>query len=1458
LTCTIPLAITLTNVNEAPTSITISGSIPENSAGNTEAGTLSAVDPDAGNSFTYELVSSVDYPDNALFSIVGAKIKLKPGAALDFEQGSTRTVLVRAKDQGNLPCQQPVTITLTNVNEAPLSTALSPGIVAEKVAGATAGDLSTSDPDAGDTWTYALVDGTGAADNSQFTIQGQVVRLGAGIAADAAVQSVYHIRVRTTDAGGWWIETPMTITVDDRNEAPTAITFATGGSVAENSPGASLGTCSTQDPDAGDTFTYALVAGVGDAQNGLCEVQGAAVRLKPGVAIDFETLPTLSVRVRATDQGGLWVEQVLHVTVIDVNDAPTGLALSNNGFPENAPTAEVGTLIGADPDANATLAYSLVSGAGGADNGFFTIADAHRLVVKNTAADYETKATYSIRVRVSDGSLWFEQTFTLTVIDVNDAPTGLVVSNASFPENAPNAQVGVLTGSDPDAGATLTYHLVAGAGDTDFFTLVGGNTLVVDGTAADFETKPTYAVHARVSDGSLSFDRVLTIAVTDVNEAPTGLTLSNTTFPENATTAEVGRLSGVDVDAGATLTYALVDGEGAADNGFFTITNGNRLRVNGTAADVETRLAYAVRVRVSDGSLWFEKTFTLTVTDVPEAPTAITLTSQTVPENAVGVAVGLLQSIDPDTTPATFTYSLVAGAGDADNGSFEITAGGELRLRATVAADLETQASYTVRVQTSDGALTFAAPLTVTVTNVNEAPTGLAVSATAFPENAPGVEIGDLSATDPDAGDAARCSFALVPDQADNARFTISGGRLALVPGFAADREAQNTLEAAILVTDPGGLTYTRTLTLTVTNVNEPPTALRVTAGGLKEYLAGTAAGSVTLGVDDPDVGDVWTLAIVGGADQALVRVAGMTVRLVDGQQVAFDGKPSLAVVVRATDAGGLAVEQAVELPVIDRDNMPVFTGWNKGQIYYQYADGRSVLPADLVGNQGISLQDDAVRPGNGGDYGGISMVVSLVNANTTLGDELSCESYGSAVVRQADGGLMVGGVLVGQLVSGQVSSTSIALDLKPACSPDHLVILTRAFLFRTDGAAAANKSGREVGLAIHLERPTPTDTIPATSTLTVRINTNNRPPVIALTPVLLGRGESRPLAGVLKATDDHSVASGITYVVQMPPSRGSLLFRPEGAPTAAPVAAGGTFTQADVDRVGALVYQHGNGTEAADAILFHLRDADGLPSDPMVLSFTINQANFAPESATAGALAVPLVAVPGQPLHGTAVFTDADATIDAAGQRIPGPTGDLDFVTATAAPSGVDFSLDTSGIAFTQESLGGRTTVPWTARFPEAFAGQLVSLTISCTDRFGATASTTIDVQVIAIAADELRPQTSPPLSLVAAPVDSAGSEVLSLAFAGPSAFAGQTPTVTLQDGVPPGATASCSSLAADGTGNTVATVLLSLPHAALRPGLLCFTVVLTVRSGDGTARASGWQPLFIRIPPEAGHAAN
>jgi Ca2+-binding RTX toxin-like protein len=100
--------------NLAPTGLAMSGgTVEENATAGTLVASLSAADPDVGDTHSFALVGGA----TGLFEIVGSEIRVKSGAVLDYEAATSHSLTVQVADQDGLCVDQTVTIAVTNVVE---------------------------------------------------------------------------------------------------------------------------------------------------------------------------------------------------------------------------------------------------------------------------------------------------------------------------------------------------------------------------------------------------------------------------------------------------------------------------------------------------------------------------------------------------------------------------------------------------------------------------------------------------------------------------------------------------------------------------------------------------------------------------------------------------------------------------------------------------------------------------------------------------------------------------------------------------------------------------------------------------------------------------------------------------------------------------------------------------------------------------------------------------------------------------------------------------------------------------------------------------------------------------------------------------------------------------------------------------------------------------------------------
>ena len=142
---------------------------------------------------------------------------------------------------------------------------------------------------------------------------------------------------------------------------PTDISLSQA-AIAENQPAGSIvGTFATTDPDVGNTFTYSLVSGTGSNDNASFTVSGN--QLLTAASFNFEAKNSYSIRVRTTDQGGLWFEKAFTISVTDVDEiAPTVTAVYVKGSAWN--TSFLSFLAGNLSGSSSTYGFAIPVGTG--------------------------------------------------------------------------------------------------------------------------------------------------------------------------------------------------------------------------------------------------------------------------------------------------------------------------------------------------------------------------------------------------------------------------------------------------------------------------------------------------------------------------------------------------------------------------------------------------------------------------------------------------------------------------------------------------------------------------------------------------------------------------------------------------------------------------------------------------------------------------------------------------------------------------------------------------------------------------------------------------------------------------------------------------------------------------------------------------------------------------------------
>ena len=915
--------VTVADVNEPPEfdSATATREVPENTeAGENIGAPVTATDPDTGDTPAYTL-EGADLDSFDIDSASG-QIQTKPGVTYDHEIKSSYSVTVKADDNNGGTATIDVTITVADVNEPPeFDSATATREVPENTeAGENIGAPVTA---TGDTPAYTLE----GADLDSFDIDsasGQI-QTKPGVTYDHESKSSYSVTVKADDNNGGTATIDVTITVADVNEPPEFDSAAATREVPENTEaGGNIGAPVTAaDPDTGDALTYTLEGA--DLDSFDIDSASGQIQTKPGVTYDHEIKSSYSVTVKADDNNGGTATIDVTITVTDVNEPPEfSVETASRTIAENTTT---GVAIGApvtatDPDTGDTPAYTLE----GADLDSFDIDSASGQIQTKSGVtyDHEVKSSYSVTVKADDnngGTATID--VTITVADVNEPPEfDSAAATREVPENTEaGGNIGApVTAADPDTGDTPAYTL----GGRDFFDIDTSTGQLQTQAALDYETKSSYTVTVTASDGALTATVDVTVTVTNVDEAGT-VALSTNQPPARA------EITAALTDPDEGVTGAVWQWERSSDGNTDWAGIGTS---SPSYTPVDGDVGYHLRARASytDGhgpGKTAQAASTQAVQAGANRPPEFDSATATreVPENTeAGENIGApVTATDPDTgdTPA---YTLEG----ADLDSFDIdSASGQIQTKPGVTYDHEIKSSYSVTVKADDNnGGTATIDVTITVTDVNEPPEFDSAAATReVPENTEaGENIGaPVTAADPDTGDT--LTYTLEGADLDSFDIDSASGQIQTKPGVNYDHEIKSSYSVTVKADDNNGGTATIDVTITVTDVNEPPefsveTASRTIA---ENTTTGVAIGAPVTATD-PDTGDTPAYTLEGAdLDSFDIDSASGQIQTKSGVTYDHEVKSSYSVTVKADDNNGGTATIDVTITVADVNEPPEF-----------------------------------------------------------------------------------------------------------------------------------------------------------------------------------------------------------------------------------------------------------------------------------------------------------------------------------------------------------------------------------------------------------------------------------------------------------------------------------------------------------------------------------------------------
>ena len=606
------VTITVDPVNDAPSFAkgadqpVLEDAGPQSAAGWATA--ISAGPPDeSGQVVAFEISSNTN---PGLFSAGPA---VAPNGTLTFtpalDANGVATVGVEATDDGgtdggaDTSAEQTFTITVSAVNDAPSFVSGDDVGVAED-SGAYdapwATGISPGPPnEAAQTVTFEVTNDA----NGLFSVQPQVDEAGRLTFTPAAdANGAAEVTVTASDDGGTadgGVDTAdlvtFTITIGADNDAPVALDDAV--SINED---AALGFDLVATDTEGDVLTFALVdqptngevsLGVTICASGTCS-RSVTYTSDP----DFNGVDSFTFT--ATDGFLTSNTATVTITVNAANDGPTFTKGPDQAVLEDAgPQAMAGWATGFVPgpadEMTQTLVEYLVSS--NSNPGLFAVAPAVAVdgaLTFTPAPNANGVATIGVQARDDGGTanggtdLGAEQTFTITVTAVNDAPSFTKGAEDSVAEDSgarsvPGWATAISPGPANEAGQAVTFEIVSNSNTSLFATSPSVSSTGTLSYTPAANRNGAATIQVRITDNGgtdaggvdASVNQSFTITVTAVNDPPNAVNDVSFTIPTGSGPTALSVLANDSIapDTGETLTIVAAT-QGA--HGSVAITGG--------------------------------------------------------------------------------------------------------------------------------------------------------------------------------------------------------------------------------------------------------------------------------------------------------------------------------------------------------------------------------------------------------------------------------------------------------------------------------------------------------------------------------------------------------------------------------------------------------------------------------------------------------------------------------------------------------------------------------------------------------------------------------------------------------------------------------------------------------------------------------------------------------------------
>ncbi len=841
---TIVVEVNPINDNNPVVTVSQSFDIVEDIANGGVVGTALATDADAGTSFSSW--TETGGTGAAIFEInsgTGA-ITVTDNSSIDYETTTSYTYSVSVSDGTNTSVIETITINIIDENDVkPVITASQTFNIDEDEPNTTSiGTVLATDGDVTATTfsSWAIAAGN---TNSVFAINSSTGELTVNDANELDYETLtnYTLTLRVSDGTNTSATETIVVEVNPINDNNPVVVASQSFDIAEDiANGGVVGTALATDADAGTSFSsWTETGGTGAA---IFEINAStgAITVTDNLSIDYETTTLYTYTVSVSDGTNTSAIETITINITDENDVkPVITASQTFNIDEDEPnTSSVGTVQATDGDVTATTLSSWTITGGNTNSVFAINSSTGELTVNDVnELDYETTTSYTLTLRVSDGTnTSATETIVVDVNPINDN-NPVVIASQSFDiaeDIATGGVVGTVFATDVDSGTTYSSWSITGGNDDAIFTInpTSGEITVADNSNLDFESTTSYTLSVTVSDGvNTSMVESVSVNVNDVNdEVPVIIASQSFSVKEDAdNNTSVGSVLVSDADAGTTYSsWTIIGGN---DDAIFAIspTGGEIFIDDNSHLSFMSAEVYNLSIHVSDGLNVSQTEYvTVNIINVNNNAPVITPNQKfTISEDATNTTIiGRVLASDADVATFYSNWTIVSGNEDA---VFSIHSGsGEISVEDNSNLDFESTSVYILGISVSDGLHTSSVEtVRIDVEDINdEAPIVVASQSFSLKEDAANnTSLGIVSFTDGDAGTV--FSACIISSGNDDKMFAIhpTTGNLSIVDNSKLDFELKDRFIIGVCVSDGMQISKEVEVMILVRDVNERPIA---------------------------------------------------------------------------------------------------------------------------------------------------------------------------------------------------------------------------------------------------------------------------------------------------------------------------------------------------------------------------------------------------------------------------------------------------------------------------------------------------------------------------------------------------------------------------------------------------------------------------------------------------------